>query len=45
MKIKFCPKCRKTDIVMVAGGNIGVWKCKKCGFQSAVFPSKEIEKK
>lgn len=44
MKVKFCPKCGNTDLAMVAGGNIGIWKCKKCKFQGSVFPEKEIGK-
>jgi len=43
MKVKFCPECGETDLVMVAGGGIGMWKCKKCKFQGSIFPEKEIK--
>jgi len=42
VKIKFCPSCQSTEIDMVAGGNIGLWKCLKCGLQLPGFPEKEI---
>ena len=45
MKVKFCPKCKNTDLVMVAGGNIGMWKCKKCGFRGSIFPELETKEK
>jgi ribosomal protein L37AE/L43A len=45
MRVKFCPKCKSTDLVMMAGGNIGIWKCKKCSYQGSVFPEKEIKLK
>ena len=28
---------------MIAGGITGIYKCKKCGFQSAIFPEIEID--
>lgn len=43
MKTKFCPKCKGTKIIDVAGGKIGLSECVKCKFRSAIFP--EIEKK
>jgi len=43
MKAKFCPKCGNTDIVLSAGGLVGIYECKKCGFRGAIFPEKEIE--
>ncbi len=42
MKIRFCPKCRGTNIISVAGGKIGLYECVDCKFRSVVFP--EIEK-
>lgn len=36
--IKFCPKCKSAELVQYAGGSIGMWKCKNCGFVSALFP-------
>ncbi len=39
---KFCPKCGDEDVIMVAGGEIGMWECKKCGFRSSIFPEKEV---
>lgn len=45
MGVKFCPKCKSTQIIMVAGGQIGLWKCARCSFQSAIFPEIELNKK
>ncbi|KKK49430.1 hypothetical protein LCGC14_3135130 [marine sediment metagenome] len=45
MRIKFCPKCGDTDLIMVAGAEIGVWRCKVCNFESSIFPEKEIDLK
>lgn len=42
MGMKFCPKCESEDIYMETGGITGIWKCKKCGFSSSIFPEKEI---
>ncbi|MBI2452410.1 hypothetical protein HYV50_05030 [Candidatus Pacearchaeota archaeon] len=39
---KFCPKCGSEDIQMVAGGLIGSWMCKNCGFSGSIFPEKPI---
>lgn len=44
MKVKFCPKCRGTELNLVAGGNIGMMECKKCGYTGSVFPEMEIKK-
>lgn len=43
IKIKFCPKCKETRIIPIAGGQIGIFECVNCKFQSAIFPEKEIE--
>ena len=43
MKIKFCPKCGDTDLILVAGAEIGVWRCKMCNFESSIFPEKEMK--
>ena len=43
MKIKICPKCKSTDLIMVAGGSIGMWECKKCRFRGSIFPEREID--
>ena len=43
MKIKFCPRCEETDLIMVAGAIVGMWECKKCRYRSSVFPEKEIK--
>ena len=45
MKLKFCPKCGDTDLIMVAGAEIGVWRCKICNFESSIFPEREIKLK
>ena len=39
--VKFCPKC-KSEVAMVAGGHIGLYECKRCGFRGSVFPEKQI---
>jgi Zn ribbon nucleic-acid-binding protein len=44
MEVKFCPKCESSDLIMVAGGEIGMWECKDCSFRSSIFPEKEIQK-
>ena len=43
VKIRFCPRCNGRDIVMVAGGSIGMFKCADCGFQSPIFPEREFK--
>jgi len=45
MRIRFCPKCKGTNIVAVAGMQVGMWKCVDCGFRSPIFPEKEIQEK
>ena len=45
MKIKFCPKCKGTDIIAVAGGKIGLFECVKCKFRSVIFPEIEEQKR
>jgi len=45
MKTKFCPKCRSTDLAMVAGATVGMWECKKCSYRSSIFPEKELKQK
>ncbi len=42
LSIKFCPRCNSEDIQMVAGGIIGTWVCKNCGYSGSIFPEKEI---
>ncbi len=44
MKIRFCPKCKNTQIVDVAGGKIGLLECVKCKFRSVAFPEMEVKK-
>jgi len=43
MKTKFCPRCENTDLIMLAGAEVGIWKCKICDFESSMFPEKNIE--
>ena len=45
MNIRFCPKCKGTNITAVAGMQIGLFECMKCGFRSPIFPEKEMEEK
>ena len=42
MGIKFCPKCGDTDLIMVAGAGIGIWRCKLCAYEGSIFPEKEM---
>ena len=42
MRIKFCPKCKSTEVELSIGGLTGLLECKKCGFSSPIFPEKEI---
>lgn len=39
--IKFCPKCKNTEIIMIAGGISGIFECKKCKFRGSIFPERE----
>jgi transposase-like protein len=47
MKIKYCPKCKSTDIEykpsvdQAAFGFPPKFKCKNCGYESIAFPEKE----
>ena len=43
MKTKFCPRCKGRDLSLVAGGNIGMLECRKCGYTGSVFPESEKE--
>jgi len=43
MKARFCPKCGSTELILIAGGELGLMECKKCGFRSEIFPEKEIK--
>ena len=42
IRIRFCPKCKSTTIIPLAGGSLGLWRCVKCGFHSSIFPEKEV---
>ncbi len=44
MKVKFCPRCKGTVLDLVAGGNIGMMECRKCGYTGSIFPEKELRK-
>jgi len=41
--VKICPNCGSEDVYMVAGGIIGSWMCKKCGYTGSVFEKEIIE--
>ena len=43
LKIRFCPKCKSTEVNLFVGGITGKYKCKKCGYVG-IFPEKEVEK-
>ncbi len=38
---KFCPQCGSEDIALVAGGIMGTFMCKNCGY-NGIMPEKEI---
>ncbi len=42
LSTKFCPECGSDNVVMVAGGEIGMWRCVDCGFSGSVFPEKAV---
>jgi len=42
MRIRFCPKCKNTDIMLEAGGITGTMRCKECGYRGVLFPEKEV---
>lgn len=39
---KFCPNCGSENVDLIAGGTIGMWMCKNCGYNGSVFPEKPI---
>lgn len=41
--MRICPNCGSTEIKLVAGGELGMYECKKCGFRGPIFL--EVEKK
>ena len=41
IKIKFCPQCGSEEVALEAGGVVGKWKCKRCGYVG-VFPEREL---
>lgn len=49
VKIRFCPKCKSTNIekdLEVLPTKFGIqldWICKDCGFKAAEFPQKEVK--
>ena len=48
MKVKFCPKCKSSNIekelnVLLAVGAPQKWICKECGYYGLMFP--EINEK
>jgi ribosomal protein L37AE/L43A len=43
-KEKFCPKCGSEEMMMVIGGQMGMWECKKCGYRGSVIPEREFYK-
>jgi len=43
MKLKKCPRCRSTDIILDTGGQTGKYACKKCGYIGPLIVEEEIE--
>ncbi|MBI3623543.1 hypothetical protein HY212_05705 [Candidatus Pacearchaeota archaeon] len=44
VKVKFCLKCKKSNIINVRGDGLW-WKCLECGFQMENFPERDTNKK
>lgn len=44
-KIRECPKCKSDDVgVLLTGeeGNVGMWQCRKCGWEGREIKEKEL---
>ncbi|RMD66254.1 hypothetical protein D6817_04470 [Candidatus Pacearchaeota archaeon] len=41
---RICPNCGSDDLVMAAGGVMGIFVCKRCGYRGSVFPVRQIDK-
>ena len=39
---KICPECESENVELVAGGIIGGYMCKDCGFLGNIFPEIQI---
>lgn len=37
---RFCPNCGGEDVELVAGGTIGMYMCRDCGYSGSIFPEK-----
>lgn len=45
IKVKFCPICDSSNVILWMGGTLGVqYKCKKCGYLGPLIVEKDIEK-
>ncbi len=45
MRVKFCPKCKSNEIIMIAGGAIGIYECNKCKYRGSILPEREMKLK
>ena len=36
LKMKKCPRCESTNLVLHIGGMSGMYKCKKCGYTGSL---------
>jgi len=43
MRVRFCPKCKGTEIGLLIGGITGQYQCQKCGLVLPAFPEKDIQ--
>lgn len=43
LNIKFCPKCKSSNLVLAGGEISGLLQCKKCGFASLVFSEMTVK--
>lgn len=43
MKIKICPKCKSSNIILYMGGQFGKYKCKDCGYIGPFIIEKTIK--
>jgi len=45
MKIKKCPKCTSSDIILDTGGQTGKYSCKKCGYVGVLVVEEDVDLK
>jgi len=43
MKIKYCPKCKSSNVTLDAGFITAIYVCKDCGYKGKLVIEKEVE--